>query len=63
MEYDCLGEVEAPAEDALVSWPAGSWQPFHWIRLWPRIAVRLASDEVAEAVEAGRQLLPAQFES
>ena len=54
-----LEEVEALAHSALVLWPAGSWQPFHWVCLWPLIAVRLASGQVAEAVEAARQLLPA----
>ena len=51
--------VEPLAWDALASWPATSWQPFHWIRLWPLIAVRLAAGQVAEAVEAAGQLLPA----
>ena len=54
-----VDEVEALAHSALVSWPAGSWQPFHWVCLWPLIAVRLASGQVAEAVEAARQLVPA----
>ncbi len=51
--------VEPLARDALASWPATSWQPFHWICLWPLIAVRLAAGQVAEAVEAAGQLLPA----
>ena len=46
-----LGEVEALAEEALASWPDGSWQPFHWVCLWPLIAVRLDAGQVAEAVE------------
>ncbi|HXW80276.1 MAG TPA: AAA family ATPase, partial [Acidimicrobiales bacterium] len=54
-----LAEVEALAQDALASWPAASWQPFHWVCLWPLIAVRLAAGKVAGAVEAARQILPA----
>ena len=54
-----LGEVEALAEEALASWPDGSWQPFHWVCLWPLIAVRLDAGQVAEAVEAACQLLQA----
>ena len=42
---------------ALGSWPATSWQPFHWVCLWPLIAVRLGNGEVTRAVEAARQLL------
>ncbi|HTT89026.1 MAG TPA: hypothetical protein VMF65_05680, partial [Acidimicrobiales bacterium] len=52
-------EVEALAKDALSSWPPGSWQPFHWVCLWPLVAVRLAAGLVADAVEAAAQLLPA----
>ncbi|HXW78129.1 MAG TPA: AAA family ATPase, partial [Acidimicrobiales bacterium] len=52
-------EVEALAEEALASWPARSWQPFHWVCLWPLVAVRLAAGQVADAVETARQLLPA----
>ena len=52
-------EVEALARDALVSWPANSWQPFHWVCLWPLVAVRLAAGQVTDAVQAARQLLPA----
>ncbi len=54
-----VDEVEARAEEALSSWPASSWQPFHWVCLWPLIGVRLASGRVTQAVEAARQLLPA----
>ena len=52
-----------PRRTHLSRGPPGVGSLFTGFRLWPRIAVRLASDEVAEAVEAGRQLLPAQFES
>jgi class 3 adenylate cyclase/tetratricopeptide (TPR) repeat protein len=54
-----LAEVEALSQDALSSWPPWSWQPFHWVCLWPLIAVHLAAGKVAHAVEAARQLLPA----
>jgi eukaryotic-like serine/threonine-protein kinase len=54
-----LSEVEDLAHEALASWPANSWQPFHWVCLWPLIAARLAEGQVAGAVDAGRQLLPA----
>ena len=36
------GKVEERAREALASWPVTSWQPFHWIYLWPLIAVRLS---------------------
>ena len=54
-----LVEVEDLAQEALASWPANSWQPFHWVCLWPLIAARLASGQLAGAVDAARQLLPA----
>ena len=50
-------EVEALAQEALGLWPATSWQPFHWVCLWPLIAVRLGDGEVTRAVEAARQLV------
>ncbi len=35
---------------------------FKWLCLWPLLAIRLASGQVAEAVDAGRQLLgPSQL--
>jgi tetratricopeptide (TPR) repeat protein len=52
-------EVEDLAQEALSSWPPDSWQPFHWVCLWPLIAVRLAAGQLAEAIDAARQLLPA----
>jgi hypothetical protein len=54
-----LAEVEVLAHEALASWPPTSWQPYHWVCLWPLIAVRLVAGRVAEAVDAARQLLPA----
>jgi predicted ATPase/class 3 adenylate cyclase len=51
-------EVIALSNEALELWhtsaAAYSW---YWICLWPLISVRLAVDEVGEAVEAARQLL------
>ncbi len=51
-------DAEVAAEEALEQWGTCvvnySW---HWVGLWPLIAVRLANRQVAEAVEAGRQLL------
>ena len=53
-----LVDAEVAAEEALEQWGTCvvnySW---HWVGLWPLIAVRLANRQVAEAVEAGRQLL------
>ena len=54
-----LAEVEALAEHALECWRTTTWQPYHWVCLWPLIGVRLAAGQVAEAVGAARQLLPA----
>ena len=51
-------DVEPLAQEALAHW--GSCvvhYNFCWVCLWPLVAVRLASGQVAEAVEAGRQLL------
>ncbi len=51
-------DVVVLAEAALELWGTTivsySW---YWLCLWPLIAVRLASGQLAEAVEAGRQLL------
>lgn len=51
-------DAEAMAEEALEQWGTSvvnfSW---YWVCLWPLIAVRLARGQVADAVEAGRQLL------
>jgi hypothetical protein len=48
------------AREALELWAATvvsySW---YWLCLWPLVAVRVASGQVGEAVEAARQLLPA----
>ena len=54
-----LDEVEGLAREALACWPAGSRYPFRWVCLWPLIAVRLGAGQLAKAVEAARQLLPA----
>ncbi len=55
-------EVEDRARQALENWCATAVVfPFHWICLWPLTAVRLAGGQLAEAVEASRQMLaPAQ---
>ena len=51
-------DVVTLANEALELWATTvvsySW---YWLCLWPLIAVRLASGQLAEAVEAGRQLL------
>jgi tetratricopeptide (TPR) repeat protein len=51
-------DVVTLANEALELWGTTvvsySW---YWLCLWPLIAVRLASGQVAEAIEAGRQLL------
>jgi len=52
-----FAEVEARAQEALASWRTSVWHPFHWICLWPLIAVYLAADRTAEAIDASRQLL------
>ena len=54
-----ISEVEGLAREALASWPANSWQPFHWVCLWPLVAARLAAGQVAGAIDAARRLLPA----
>ena len=55
-------EVEDRARQALENWRATAVVfPFHWICLWPLTSVRLAAGQLAEAVEASRQMLaPAQ---
>ncbi|HUB68946.1 MAG TPA: AAA family ATPase [Acidimicrobiales bacterium] len=50
-------EVETLAQEALMSWKGTAWHPFHWICLWPVIAVRLARGRTADAIEASRELL------
>lgn len=52
-----FAEVEARAQEALASWRTSVWHPFHWICLWPLIAVYLAAGRTAEAIDASRQLL------
>ena len=50
-------EVEALAEEALAFMRTTVWHPFHWVCLWPLIAVRLAGGQIAEAIDASQQLL------
>jgi len=53
-----FADAEVMAEEALEQWGTCvvnySW---HWVGLWPLIAVRLANKQILEAIEAGRQLL------
>ena len=51
-------DAEPLALEALAHWgTCVVHYSFYWVCLWPLIAVRLGSGQVAEAVEAGRQLL------
>jgi class 3 adenylate cyclase/tetratricopeptide (TPR) repeat protein len=51
-------DVEATAHEALELWEASAASyPCKMLCLWPLIAVCLSAGQVAEAVEAGRQLL------
>jgi len=47
-----FAEVEARSREALVSWRTAVWHPFHWICLWPLIAVHLGrrQDEVVPSL-------------
>ncbi|MGP8207049.1 MAG: hypothetical protein ACLQVK_13540 [Acidimicrobiales bacterium] len=55
---DRAAEVAALSSQALELWGtcvvAYSW---HWVCLWPLISVRLAANQLGEAVEVARQLL------
>jgi eukaryotic-like serine/threonine-protein kinase len=52
-----LADVRPRADEALVSWETTVWHPFHWICLWPLIAVRVVAGETALAIAASRGLL------
>jgi tetratricopeptide (TPR) repeat protein len=53
-----LDEAEARGREALAIWESMSWvSEHHWMALWPLIAVALARDRVAEAVDYARPLL------
>ena len=56
-------EVVAKAGEALELWEGNVVPyPFKWLCLWPLVAARLTSGQVAEAVDASRQLLgPSQL--
>jgi tetratricopeptide (TPR) repeat protein len=54
-----IADVEPRAEEALESWTTAVWHPFHWICLWPLIAVHLGRSRTAEAIDFSRQLLVA----
>jgi eukaryotic-like serine/threonine-protein kinase len=54
-----LADVVRLADEALGLWRSTVVPyPFQWLCLWPLVAVRLRQGQVAEAVEAARQLLP-----
>ncbi|HTW09265.1 MAG TPA: hypothetical protein VME46_17295 [Acidimicrobiales bacterium] len=51
-------EVEKMAQEALAHWGrCVVHYSFHWLALWPLVAVHLSGGRVADAVEVSRQML------
>ena len=56
-----LAEAEAQGQAALDSWRRGQFvHAFHWTARWPLLAVALAQERVAEALDHARAMLDPQ---